>query len=72
MHSLGNAFGGLGDYQKQKELLQRARSIQERAYGTEHVEVAATVSDLGSVFGGLSDYRKQKQLLELALSIQDT
>merc|ERR1712164_201547 len=63
---LGSALGSLGDYQKQKELLERALSIQEREYGPEHVRVAVTSGSLGNAFGDLGDYQKAKELLERA------
>ena len=40
LHNLADAFFRVGDYQKQKELLERALSIEEREYGPEHVAVA--------------------------------
>ena len=46
LDKLALAFGRVGDHKKQKEMLERALSIKERAYGPEHVKVAAT---LGSV-----------------------
>ena len=52
-----------------KELLERALSIQEREYGPEHVEVAATLGNLGNAFGDLGDYQKAKELLERAYKI---
>ena len=60
MVNLGVAFGDLGDNQKQKELLERALSIQERAYGHAHVAVALTLCKLGVAFGGLGEYQQQK------------
>ena len=46
LENLATAFGRVGDYQKQKELLERALSINEREYGLEHVAVAATASSM--------------------------
>ena len=40
LDNLAAAFFRVGDYPKQKELLERALSIQEREYGPEHVAIA--------------------------------
>ena len=37
--NLGNTLGVLGEAQKKKELLERALSIQQAHFGTEHIEV---------------------------------
>ena len=39
--NLGNAYGGLGDLERKRELLERALTITERAYGSSHHEVRA-------------------------------
>ena len=64
--NLASAFFRVGDYQKQRDLLERALSIAERAYGPERVEVAVMLRNLGSALGSLGDYQKQKDLLERA------
>merc|ERR1712118_471899 len=69
-YDLGIAFGHLGEYQKMKQLLERALPILERVTESsyEHVTFALAWGTLGSAFGHLGDYHKQKDLLERALS----
>jgi len=69
--NLGNAYGGLGDDVRRRDLLQRALSIQEREWGPEHRAVAATLTSLGNAYGDLGDAGRQRDLLERALSIQE-
>eukprot|EP00971_Amphidinium_carterae_P223100 4426905-Amphidinium_carterae.1 len=38
LHSLGNAYGALGDYGKQRDCLETALRLKEAQYGPEHVE----------------------------------
>ncbi|KAH8094059.1 hypothetical protein JL720_4048 [Aureococcus anophagefferens] len=73
---LGGTYGSLGDYAKQRDLLERALAIQERTlaiqereYGRDHVEVAGTLMGLGNAYGSLGDYAKKRDLLERALAI---
>ena len=49
--NLGNAFGRLGDAQRQRELLERALTIQEAEYGPHHREVAITLTNLAMAHG---------------------
>ena len=51
----GIAHGALGDAAKQKELLERALAIEEKAYGPDHPEVAITLTNLGNAYGKLGD-----------------
>ena len=48
LNNLGNAYGDLGDYQKQKDFLERCLKIKEQHYGAEHPEVAMTLNNLGN------------------------
>ena len=47
--SLGNACGSLGDYNKKKDMLERALKIEEKAYGSDHVQVGRTLYNIGCV-----------------------
>ncbi len=69
--NLGNAYGALGDYKQQKELLERALKIQETHCGKECVSVASTLTNLGNAYGALGDAKQQKELLERALKIKE-
>ncbi|KAH8050343.1 hypothetical protein JL721_11427 [Aureococcus anophagefferens] len=81
---LGGTYGSLGDYAKQRDLLERALAIQERTlaiqereygrdherkYGGDHVYVARTLRNLGNAHGSLGDNAKARGLSELALAI---
>eukprot|EP00971_Amphidinium_carterae_P027385 539280-Amphidinium_carterae.1 len=50
LHSLGNAYGSLGDYTKQRDYLERALRIKESHYGLEHPAVAQTLTNLGITY----------------------
>ena len=66
---LGNAWGSLGDYEKQKDLLTRVLEINEKHYGKDHPRTGITLNNLGNAWGSLGDYVKQKDLLTRALEI---
>ena len=60
--NLGNAYYMLGDIGKSRDVLERALSINERAYGRDHPEVAITLVNLGNACYSLGDYAKQRCL----------
>ncbi len=53
--NLGNAYGDLGDAERQRDLLERALRIEERVYGPDHREVAITLTNLGNAYGDLGN-----------------
>ena len=55
-----------------RDLLERALSIRERAFGPDHVLVAATLNKLGNTLGSLGEGDRQRTLLERALRIKET
>ena len=59
----------MGDYSRQRELLERALVIDERTYGRDHAEVAPTLNNLGNVYSDLGDTNKAREVLERALTI---
>ena len=61
----------LRDYAKQRNLLERALAINERAYGRDHAEVASTLTNLGNAYGDLGDHAKKRDMLERALAIKE-
>ncbi|CAK0821462.1 unnamed protein product [Prorocentrum cordatum] len=67
--NLGVACGELGDHCRERELLERALEIQERAYGPDHHAVGTTLANLGNAHGRLGDPGRQRELLERALGI---
>ena len=71
LFNLGCACMGLGDYAKQRDVLERALAIEERAYGRDHPEVAITLTNLGNAYGTLGDHAKKRDMLERALAIKE-
>jgi tetratricopeptide (TPR) repeat protein len=69
--NLGNAWGSLGDYEKQKDLLTRVLEISEKHYGKDHPQTGITLDNLGDAWGSLGDYEKQKDLSTRALEIKE-
>ena len=55
----------------QKSLLERALAINEKHYGPDHWQVAATLGNLANAHGDLGDPRTMKSLLERALAIKE-
>ena len=60
-----------GDYAKARDVLERALSIFERAYGRDHTSVAITLANLGNAYGNLGDQAKERDMLERALAIYE-
>jgi len=69
--NLGNAWGDLGDYEKQKDLLIRALAIHEKHFGKDHPSTGITLTNLGIAWGSLGDHEKMKDLLIRALAINE-
>ena len=44
---LGNAYGDLEDFPKQKDLLERSPEIKEKIYGPDHPQAALILNPLG-------------------------
>ena len=68
---LGNAWGSLGNFEKQRDVLTQALAIFEKHFGKDHPKVAAILCCLGNGWGGLGDFQKQKDLLTRALEIKE-
>ena len=51
--------------------MEKALVIKEREYGSDHREVAITLTNLGNAYGDLGDAKKQRDLLERALVIEE-
>ena len=69
LFNLGCAYMGLGDYAKQRDVLERALPIYEREHGSDSAKVAGLLNNLGSAYCRLGDYAKQREFLERALPI---
>ena len=63
------AYFSLNDYAKARGAYERALSINERAWGSESTQVAATLTNLGATYCSLGDYAKARYALERALPI---
>ena len=61
----------MGEHLKMRELLERALAIEERHYGSEHVQVALTLNSLGNAYGALGDHEKAKAVLQRALRLME-
>ena len=71
LNNLGAAYCSLGDYAKQRDMLERALAIKERAYGRDHPEVAITLGNLGDLYRVLGDNSKAQDMLERSLVIKE-
>ena len=60
LRNLGIAHQILGEYEKAKDVLERALNIDEKHCGQDHIEVAITLTNLGNVYSKLGDYDKAK------------
>ena len=69
MGNLGNAYGDLGDYKKQREMLERVLAITEKHFGPDHPQTGKILNNLGNAYGYLGDYGKKQEMLERALAI---
>ena len=68
---LGNAYQDLGDYAKQRDVLERALPIYEREHGSDSTNVAGVLNALGNAYGGLGDNVKKRDVMERALAIDE-
>ena len=60
LNDLAVAYGRLGDYTRERDLLEEALKIEEAHYGKNHFEVARTLNDLAVTYGRLGDYTKER------------
>ncbi|UPA54720.1 tetratricopeptide repeat protein [Wolbachia pipientis] len=50
-------------------MFEQALTIKEKHYGSDHFQVARTLTNLGITYGDLGNHKKKKELLERALFI---
>ena len=67
-----SALGDLGDYAKQRDMLERALAIDERAYGRDHANVAFSLANLGVLCRDLGDQAKAREYFGRALAIWES
>ncbi len=60
-----------GQFPSARQVVERALSIAEKVYGTDHPKVATFVSNLGSVLQALGDFPGAKKAYDRALSIDE-
>lgn len=67
---LGDAYQGLGQFEKAKSLLERSLQIRRRHAGDSDLQVALVSQDLAQVYIDLADYSQARKLLKNALAIE--
>lgn len=62
---------GRADYNKSLKLLTKARTIKEKIFGTEHLEVAEVLLEVGEVYERLGRYQEAQKIYEKSLQIRE-
>jgi tetratricopeptide (TPR) repeat protein len=70
LSAMGRTYRRLGLYDKAEQLLERALTSGERAFGPEHIRVAETLQSLGVVLADKGDYAGAARRLEQTLALQ--
>ena len=68
--NLGIANFELGEYEKAKELFERALKTDEQHYGQDHFDVSRSLENLGNAHRMLGEYDRAEELLEWAFNIK--
>ena len=71
LNSLGCVYSDLGDQAKQRDMLERALAIKERAYGPDHIEIAPALFNLGRLHEDLGEKAKAREFIARALAIAE-
>jgi len=71
LNMVGMAYNALGEYRQALDYFEKARAIDEKAYGKKHPDVATRLNNLGSAHQALGDHRKAISYYEQALSIDE-
>ena len=71
LNQIGIYLRGRAEFAEAKVLFERALTLAEKAYGPDHPEVAAIVSNLGSVLQDLGDLQGAKEHYKRALKIDE-
>ena len=67
--NLGNAHMELNNYEKAKDVLERAVNIKVKHYGHGSVEVAITLYNLAPAHGKLGEHEKAAEMWERVLPV---
>ena len=62
-------YYSLGEYNRAKELHEKALVILKKVFGEDHANVATSYNDLAVVYNSLGEYNRAKELHEKALVI---
>ena len=71
MNTMGFVYESLGLYDPAQKLLETALDIRTKALGSDHPDVATTLSDLAGVVWRKGDFTRAKALHEQALAIRE-
>ena len=69
LNNIAILYENLGDYTRAKSLHQRALAIQEKVYGSEHLDVATSLNNLAQLYQAQADYTRAEPLYQRALAI---
>ena len=64
-------YNSLGEYNRAKELHEKALVIWKKVFGEDHANVATSYNDLALVYMRLGEYNRAKELHEIALRIYE-
>lgn len=70
LYSLGNAYGEMGNKEKQIEIWEQGYVSYCRMYGNEHLDTLRLLHNLGFVYGQIGNYQKEKELSEQAYTLR--
>ena len=68
---LGNTYSSISCYLEARDLFERAHTVAEKQYGTEHANVGRTLMNLGNVCADLQDLATAREHFERALPIKE-
>ena len=64
-------YYSIGEYNRAKELREKALVIRKKVFGEDHADVATSYNDLAVVYKRLGEYNRAKELHEKALRIYE-
>ena len=69
-YNIGQAYVGLGQYQKAEALLQRASALRKQTVGESNLDTAATLDALATAVRLQADFKRAEPLFRQALAIR--
>lgn len=70
LSNIGSAYGSMGNYHKEAEYLEKAKSVLERAGEERNPQLITCYSNLGITYVNLGDFEKALAYLEKALDLR--